>query len=102
MVYHNKANRLIVYDLQKVMDGTMGPVSGKMINWNLVLAGTDELALDTVALEIDKVKADIIPHIREARKRGLGVVNIKDIEIVELPLAETKRSTPKFKIPGKK
>jgi len=101
-VVKNKSNRIIIYDLQKVMQGTMGPVSGNMIDWNLVMAGTDELALDIVALEIGNVKSEYIPHLKEAKKRGLGVANLKDIEIVGIPLKEAKKLTPEFKIPGKR
>jgi uncharacterized protein (DUF362 family)/ferredoxin len=101
-VYHNKPNRLIVYDLHKVMEGTMGPVSGRMKEWGLVMAGTDELAMDTVALEIGDVGADIIPHLKEANERGLGVGDINKIDIVGIPLKKAKNNTPKFKIPGKR
>ncbi|MBD3211855.1 MAG: DUF362 domain-containing protein [Candidatus Lokiarchaeota archaeon] len=101
-VYHNKPNRIIVYDLQKIMQGTMGPVSGKMVEWNLVMAGTDELALDTTALELGEVDPELIPHLKEAKQRELGISELDKIEIVGMTLNEAKKKTPKFKIPGKR
>ncbi|MBY8982488.1 MAG: DUF362 domain-containing protein [Candidatus Lokiarchaeota archaeon] len=99
-VVRKKSKRITIYDLDKVMQGPMGPVSGKMINWGLILAGTDELALDIVALEIGKVKAQNVPHIVSAIKRKMGIGNIENIEIVGKSLEEAKKIAPKFKIPG--
>ncbi len=102
-VVKNKPNRLIVYDLHTIMQGAMGPVSGRMKNWNLVLAGTDELALDTVALEIGKYKGlQYVPHLKNAYERGLGIGDLNEIEIVGIPLEEAKKMTPKFKVPGRR
>ena len=100
-VIKNKPKRLIVFDLQKIMQGPMGPISGKMVEWNLVLVGADEVAMDVVALEIGKVKsAKVVPHLKSAIERGMGVGNLEDIEIVGLSLEEAKEKTPKFKVPG--
>ncbi len=98
-IVRNKPNRLTVYDLHSVMDGLMGPISGKMNNWNLILAGTDELALDVVALEIGKFKGIHVPHIKSAIKRQLGVSNLNEIEIKGITLEEAKKMTPKFNVP---
>jgi uncharacterized protein (DUF362 family) len=99
-IVKNKPNRLIVYDCVRVMQGTMGPVSGPMEAWNLILVGTDELALDIVALNIgrcDGVKK--VPHLKNAYERGLGIADLKDIEIVGLSLEEARSLTSKFKVP---
>ncbi len=102
-IVKNKPNRLIVYDLHTIMQGPMGPVSGRMKNWNLVLAGTDELAMDTVALEIGKYKGlQYVPHLKNAYERGLGTGDLNEIEIVGIPLEEAKKMTPKFKVPGRR
>jgi len=102
-VVKNKPYRLIVYDLHTIMQGPMGPVSGRMKNWNLVLVGTDELALDTVALEIGKFKGlEYVPHLKSAYERGLGIGDLDQIEIVGISLEEAKKLTPKFKVPGKR
>lgn len=101
-VVKNKPHRITVYDLERVMYGSMGPVSGPMKKWNLILAGIDELALDFIALEIGKFKGlNFVPHLKSARDRNLGVYNIDNIEIVGLSLEEAKKITPKFKMPRK-
>ena len=101
-VVKNKPNRITVYDLERVMYGTMGPVSGPMKKWNLILAGTDELALDLVALEIGKFGGlELVPHLKSASERNLGIYNFENIDIVGISLEEAKRIAPKFKTPRK-
>jgi uncharacterized protein (DUF362 family)/NAD-dependent dihydropyrimidine dehydrogenase PreA subunit len=99
-VVTNKPHRLTVYDLQEIMEGRFGPGGGSMKSWDLVLAGTDELALDVIALEIGKIKSKSVPHIANAIKRNLGVGNLDNIEILGMNLEEAKKRTPKFKVPG--
>jgi len=101
-VVKNKLNRLIVYDLIRVMQGTMGPVSGTMKKWDLILVGTDELALDVIALEIGKFKGlKHVPHLKNIFERRLGEGNLDQIEIVGLSLEEARNLAPKFRVPGK-
>jgi len=99
-ILKHKPNRITVYDLQEIMEGAGGPGAGKMVKWNLILAGTDELALDIVALEIGKVKSRNVPHIRNAIERNLGVGDLDKIEITGMPLELAKKQTPKFNVPG--
>jgi len=99
-IVKNKPNRLTVYDLQEIMEGRMGPGGGTMKKWDLILAGTDEVALDLVALEIGKLKVKNVPHVRNAIERNLGVGNLEDIEILGMSLEEAKKQTPKFNVPG--
>ncbi len=101
-VVKNKPNRLIVYDCVRVMQGTMGPVSGPMKKWDLILVGTDELALDVIALEIGKFKGlKHVPHLKNTFERKLGEGNLDKIEILGLSLEEARDLAPKFKVPGK-
>jgi len=101
-VVKNKPNRLIVYDCVRVMQGTMGPVSGPMKKWDLILVGTDELALDVIALEIGRFKGlKRVPHLKNAYERGLGIGNLDDIEILGLSIEEAINLAQKFKVPGK-
>ncbi|MHA2186130.1 MAG: DUF362 domain-containing protein [Promethearchaeota archaeon] len=99
-VVSNKPHRLTVYDLQEIMEGRFGPGGGSMKSWDLILVGTDELALDVIALEIGKVKTKSVPHITNAIERNLGVGNLENIEILGMDLEEAKKRTPKFKVPG--
>ncbi|MFX1417505.1 MAG: DUF362 domain-containing protein [Promethearchaeota archaeon] len=99
-ILKNKPKRLTIYDLEEIMQGSMGPAAGNMVKWNLILVGTDELALDIVALEIGKLKAKNVPHIKNAIERNLGVGDLNNIEIVGMSLEEAKKQTPKFNVPG--
>jgi uncharacterized protein (DUF362 family)/NAD-dependent dihydropyrimidine dehydrogenase PreA subunit len=99
-ILKHKPKRLTVFDLQEIMEGSMGPAAGKMVKWDLILAGTDELALDIVALEIGKVKAKNVPHVKSAIERNLGSGELEKIEIVGMTLEEAKKQTPKFNVPG--
>jgi uncharacterized protein (DUF362 family)/NAD-dependent dihydropyrimidine dehydrogenase PreA subunit len=101
-IVKNKPNRLTIYDLQEIMEGRFGPGGGSMKKWDLILAGTDELALDIVALEIGKVKIKNVPHVSNAIERNLGVGNLENIEIVGMSLEEAKKKIPKFNVPGNK
>ncbi|KKK44344.1 hypothetical protein LCGC14_0602990 [marine sediment metagenome] len=99
-VVKNKPNRLTVYDLQEIMEGPKGPGGGNMRKWDLILAGTDELALDIVALEIGKIKPKKVPHVKNGIERNLGAGNLDDIEVIGLPLEEAKKQVPKFRVPS--
>ncbi len=99
-IVKNKPNRLIIYDLQEIMEGRFGPGGGSMKQWDLILAGTDEVALDVVALEIGKVKIKNVPHVKNAIDRNLGVGTLENIEILGMSLEEAKKQTPKFNVPG--
>jgi uncharacterized protein (DUF362 family)/NAD-dependent dihydropyrimidine dehydrogenase PreA subunit len=100
-IVKNKPHRLTVYDLQEIMEGAMGPAAGKMTQWDLILVGTDELALDVIALEIGKFKPKNVPHVKNAIERNLGVGNLENIEVVGMTLDEAKKLTPKFNAPGR-
>ncbi|MCK4380805.1 MAG: DUF362 domain-containing protein [Candidatus Lokiarchaeota archaeon] len=99
-IVKNKPNRLIIYDLQEIMEGRFGPGGGTMKQWDLILAGTDDLALDVIALEIGKVKIKNVPHVKNAIERNLGVGTLENIEILGMSLEVAKKQTPRFNVPG--
>ncbi|MFX0024350.1 MAG: DUF362 domain-containing protein [Candidatus Hermodarchaeota archaeon] len=99
-IVKNKTKRLIVYDLQEIMEGRMGPGGGSMKKWDLILAGTDEVALDLIAAEIGKLKVKNVPHLKNAIERNLGFGNLENIDIVGISLEKAKKQTPKFNAPG--
>lgn len=100
-VVKNKPDRLTVYDLHTIMEGPKGPVAGNMVNWNLILTGTDELALDLVALEIGKFNGlKDVSHLNSVFKRGLGIGNLEDIEFVGMTLADAQKQTPELYVPA--
>ena len=70
-----------------IMDGVMamegeGPGSGRMRNLGLILASKDTVALDAVASGIIGLKPEDVPTTRYAGERGLGVSDLKNIEVV--------------------
>jgi len=74
------------------MYGTMGSVSGPLKDWNLILAGTDEFALDLIALKIGNFNGLAhVPHIKSVHSRGLGIQSLDDIDVVGLSLEELRR-----------
>jgi uncharacterized protein (DUF362 family)/NAD-dependent dihydropyrimidine dehydrogenase PreA subunit len=100
-VLKNKPKRLTVYDLHTIMEGPKGPVAGSMVNWNLVIAGTDELALDITALEIGSRNGiRDVPHLREAFQRGLGIGHLEEIDFKGISLEDAKKQAKKFDIPS--
>ncbi len=99
-VVKNIPDRLTVYDLHKIMEGPKGPVAGNMVNWNLILTGTDELALDLVALEIGKFNGlENVSHLKSVFERGLGIGSLEDIEFAGMTLSDAQKQTPEFYVP---
>jgi hypothetical protein len=86
-----------------VMDGTVcgdgaGPRTMIPRIHNYLLASADSVAIDSVAARMMGFDPQSIPYLRMAEERGLGVSNLKDIEIVGEDVRnvnfgfETKRS----------
>jgi len=78
-----------------VIDGIVGlegdgPVNGKPVKSNIVFAGKDPVAIDTVALNFMGFKADEVPHVPLAAKEGLGVSDLSKIKIVGAELNKIK------------
>ncbi len=70
-----------------VMDGTVcgdgaGPRTMIPRIHNFLLASSDSVALDAVAAQMMGYDPMSIPYLRMAHERGLGVANLKDVEIV--------------------
>jgi len=67
-----------------IVDGTvgmegMGPSAGKAKPLDLVLAGADAFAVDSIACRLMGLRADDVPHLRMGAQRGYGVINIEKI-----------------------
>ncbi|KPK97293.1 MAG: hypothetical protein AMJ95_09765 [Omnitrophica WOR_2 bacterium SM23_72] len=72
---------LTVVDGIVAMEGQGPGTSGKLRNLNLLLAGADSVALDSVMARIMGVDPLDVPTTKEAVRRGLGVADIHSIEI---------------------
>ncbi|MDH4197228.1 MAG: DUF362 domain-containing protein [Candidatus Aminicenantes bacterium] len=70
-----------------VMDGTVcgdgaGPRTMHPVVQNLILASGDSVAVDAVAAKVMGFDPLAIPYIRMAHERGLGVGDLREVEVV--------------------
>lgn len=81
-----------------IVDGIIGAeldeVHGSPIEMNLIVAGRDMVAVDSVATAIMGINPNKVRYLQLAEKRGLGVSNINKIEILGESIEDVKR---KFK-----
>ncbi len=99
--YHMKNINKVVVDLNKIIKSSLtvidgfigmegkGPVHGKPVKMDLVIAGKDPVATDAVAAQVMGFNPNDIYHIRRLNEIGIG--RISDIEIVGENLDEIKR-----------
>jgi uncharacterized protein (DUF362 family) len=88
--------RIAVIDAITGIEGN-GPSSGEIVNkLDIIIAGNDPVATDVVGSEYMGIDAKKSGHIVMANKKGLGEIDISNIELSGLPLDEVKR---KFKMP---
>lgn len=78
-----------------IMDGIVGmegngPSAGNPRKVGVVIAGADSVAVDAVASSIIGLNPFDVYSTRIAHRRGLGKGELKDIEVVGLPIAEAK------------
>ncbi|MDP4094594.1 MAG: DUF362 domain-containing protein [Bacillota bacterium] len=86
-----------------VIDGIIsgensGPVSNTPVNSNIVFAGKDPVALDTVALNFMGFTVDKVPHVKLAAEQKLGISDLTKIKINGADLNSIKMD---FKSPFK-
>ncbi|MGQ9525768.1 MAG: DUF362 domain-containing protein [Armatimonadota bacterium] len=79
-----------------VVDGTTamegyGPISGNKVKMNIVLAGRDPVAVDSVGAEIMGFNPAQVKHIHYASKAGLGTMDLSRITVRGAQIAELKR-----------
>jgi len=81
-----------------VIDGIIGgeghELAGKPVEMNIVIAGLDPVAVDTVGAAVMGVDPEKIEHIILAAKKGLGICDLDKIRILGEPIEKVKR---KFK-----
>jgi uncharacterized protein (DUF362 family) len=96
---------LIVIDGTIAMEGD-GPVAGTPVELNLVMAGTDAVAVDTIAARIMDIDPEEVAPLAWAKKMGFGVWDEKEIRIIGNSIREVfrpfKRSCAPLKIDAKK
>jgi len=78
-----------------VIDGIIAgeghEASGNPIEMDLVIAGTDPVAVDAVGAAVMGVSPTDVKHIRLAEKKGLGTCNLKEITVLGEPIEKVRR-----------
>ena len=96
---------LIVIDGTIAMEGD-GPVAGTPVELNLIMAGTDAVAVDTIAARIMDIDPEEVAPLAWAKKMGFGVGDEKEISVLGNSISEVfrpfKRSCAPLKIDAKK
>jgi uncharacterized protein (DUF362 family) len=96
---------LIVIDGTIAMEGD-GPVAGTPVDLNLIMAGTDAVAVDTIAARIMGIDPEEVAPLAWAKKMDFGVWDEKEIRILGNSISEVfrpfKRSCAPLKIDAKK
>jgi uncharacterized protein (DUF362 family)/Pyruvate/2-oxoacid:ferredoxin oxidoreductase delta subunit len=89
---------LTIVDGIVAMEGDGPGTSGKLRNLNLLVAGPDAVAVDSVLASVMGLKPLDVPTTRIAAQRGLGIADLGSIEIHGIKLEElTGRS---FSLPA--
>jgi uncharacterized protein (DUF362 family) len=90
--YHRKGISKVIVDINTVLkpaltvvDGFVGmegrgPVGGEAVQMDLILAGTDVVATDSIGCKVMGIDPHEIQHIKRGHEKKLG--NIDDIELV--------------------
>jgi len=58
---------------------------------NLVIAGSDPVAVDAVGAAVMGIPPEKVKHLRLAEERGLGTCDLKQIAILGEPIEKVKR-----------
>jgi hypothetical protein len=72
------------------MEG-QGPHAGTPVEMNLLIAGTQTVAVDAVTSYVMGFETVEVPAVRIAATEGLGVREIDQIEVVGAPIAEVRK-----------
>lgn len=104
-IMHGNLSRKIV-DLASILKPRVAVIDGiiagevhetarKPVKMNLVIAGTDPVAVDAVGAAVMGINPRTVKHLRLAEERGLGICDLKRIDVLGEPIDRVKR---KFKV----
>jgi len=81
-----------------VIDGIIAgeghETSGNPVEMNLVIAGTDPVAVDAVGAAVMCIAPESVKHLRLAEEKGLGTCHLERIQVLGEPIEKVRR---KFK-----
>jgi uncharacterized protein (DUF362 family) len=79
-----------------VIDGIIAgeghETSGNPVEMNLVIAGTDPVAVDAVGAAVMGISPANVKHLVLAEKKGLGTCHLEKIEVIGEPIEKVKRN----------
>ena len=81
---------LAVVDGIMAMEG-LGPVFGDLVEMDLIIVGKDPVAVDAVTSEIMGFEPVDYSMVHTAAQSGIGIDDLKEIEIIGEPIANVKR-----------
>ena len=98
---HTRLNKNIV-DLASVVKPSIAVVdgivageghetSGNPVEMNLVIAGTDPVAVDAVGAAVMSITPENVKHLRLAEEKGLGTCDLEQIEIIGESIESVKK-----------
>lgn len=94
--YLKKNKKVIsVVDAMWALEGRRGPIAGDPVKMDLVVAGTDPLAVDAVCVDVMGYNPRSIPHLALAHRHGLG--EFEGVEVNGLRIEDVRR---KFQMPN--
>ncbi|MEJ2251321.1 MAG: DUF362 domain-containing protein [Candidatus Lokiarchaeota archaeon] len=97
-IYSVSKPQLTIVDGYLCQEGD-GPSKGDVVKMDLILAGFDGVALDSVVSQIVGLDPREIIPIVKAKEKGLGTMDLSEMEILGEEITSISR---KFKIPRKK
>jgi len=78
-----------------VVDGIIAgeghETSGNPVPMNLVIAGTDPVAVDSVGAAVMGIMPESVKHLRLAEKKGLGTCHLEEITVLGEPVDRVER-----------
>jgi len=82
---------LTVVDAVHAMEG-FGPHGGTVLDLDLVIAGTDSVAVDTVGTYLMGFEPNDLGFLQVAQRLGLGSINMRDIQVVGEEVDKVRKS----------
>jgi ferredoxin len=74
--YFHKTKKVVsVVDALYALEGRRGPITGNPVKMNLIVSGSDPLAVDSACVGIMGHEARAIPHLALAQEHDLGSLN---------------------------
>ena len=96
-IYSVSKPNLTVVDGYLCQEG-QGPSAGEVVKMDVILAGYDPVAIDSIACQITGINPKDVIHLRMAEKKGLGTMNLDNIKLLGDSVQKVYRKFKKPKI----